>query len=113
MSNRQPDTKIVLKSKAGQTITLAAFWTDGERPSGGLDRRIKRMKIEWEDRDGELHTETVINNGKESTHYCNLWSGPPPERGSHSASRSTGPAHASKRTEDLGDDPLGDDSIPF
>lgn len=82
MSNKQPDIKIVLKNKSGGNIQLAAFWTDGERPSGGLDRRIKRLKVEWEDQNGELHTETVINNGKDSTHYCNLWNGPPTERAS-------------------------------
>lgn len=76
--NKRPDTRIVLKSKeGGHSITLAAYWTDGERPSGGLDRRIKRLKVEWEDQDG-------TNAGKESTHYCNLWADSPgtPQRSS-------------------------------
>lgn len=74
----KPDTRVTLKSKAtGASITLASFWTDSERPSGGLDRRIKRLKVEWEDQDGTTHTELVTNAGKDSSHYANLWQDAP------------------------------------
>jgi len=71
----KPDVRVVLKSKStGASITLCSFWSkDGDRPSGGLDRRIKRIKVEWEDQDGTTHTELVTNAGKESSHYANLW----------------------------------------
>ena len=77
MSNKQrPDTRVVLKPKSGgPTITLAAYWTDRERPSGGLDNRIRRMKIELEN--GEIVD--VVNTPRESaTHYANLYMGEPP-----------------------------------
>lgn len=72
MSNgKKPDTRIVLKAAehGGGTITLASFWTDGERPSGGLDRRIKRLKVELED-----GTVVIVSNEHgQKTHWCNLY----------------------------------------
>lgn len=105
----KPDTRLVLKSKeTGASITLASFWTDGERPSGGLDRRIKRLKVEWEDQDGTTHVETVTNAGKDSSHYCNLWADAPqtqrtPQR--QQAER--------KPAADLPPDTFDDSDIPF
>lgn len=73
MSNgKKPDVRIYLKPATqgeGGPVTLAAFWTDGERPSGGLDRRIKRLKVELED-----GTIVVVNNTPPNrSHFCNLY----------------------------------------
>lgn len=105
----KPDTKVLLKNKqTGKTIQLAAYWThDGPMPSGGLDRSIKRIRIEYEDRDG-LHTETIDNRDKDTaTHYCNLFvvKDDAPARA---------PAKASPRKAvDLPPDDFGDDDCPF
>ena len=72
----KPDTNVLIKSKStGKTIQLAAYWThDGPMRKGGLDRSIKRIRIEYEDRDGNLVTETIDNRDKDTaTHYCNLF----------------------------------------
>lgn len=72
MSNgKKPDTRIVLKATqhGGGTITLASFWTDGDKPSGGLDRRIKRLKVELEDGTVVL----VSNEHGAKSHWCNLY----------------------------------------
>lgn len=109
----KPDVRVVLKSKAtGASITLCSFWTqDGDRPSGGLDRRIKRIKVEWEDQDGTTHTELVINAGKESSHYANLWQDAPGQAPARTPAR---PATTKARPPaDLPPDDGGDDSIPF
>lgn len=67
---RRPDTRIVLKPIKGDgTITLASFWTDQGRPSGGLDRRIKKLHLLLED-----GTKVLVENEHGSrTHYCNLY----------------------------------------
>jgi dihydroxy-acid dehydratase len=55
---------VVLKPAKGEggTVTLGAWWTDGERPSGGLDRRIQRMKLELEDGTIVANDVVVIRN---------------------------------------------------
>jgi hypothetical protein len=97
---QRPDTRIVLKPAKGEggTVTLAAFWTDGDRPSGGLDRRIKRMKLELED-----GTIVQVDNTKGSlSHYVNLYldrpSDPRPRRDEHTNRQTS---------------PMNDDDIPW
>lgn len=71
MAGKKPDTRIVLKPASGEggTITLASFWTDGERPTGGLDKRIAKMRLLLED-----GTQVLVVNSKEGrTHWCNLY----------------------------------------
>jgi hypothetical protein len=70
MAGQRPDTRVCLKPTKGEgTITLASFWTDGDRPSGGLDRRIKRLKLELED-----GTIVVVDNTQGAkSHFCNLY----------------------------------------
>lgn len=107
----RPDTRVVLKDAATkESVTLAAFWTDKEQPSGGLDRRIKRMKIEWEDQNGERHTVMVNNEGEKCSHYINLYMGEPPSRGQF-ASRTN--QQAASRDPFGGADDIGGDDIPF
>lgn len=70
-TGKKPDTRIVLKPANGEgsTITLASFWTDGERPTGGLDRRIAKMRILLDD-----GTQVLVVNAKEGrSHWCNLY----------------------------------------
>lgn len=107
----KPDTKVLLKNKStGKTIQLAAYWThDGPMPSGGLDRSIKRIRIEYEDRDGVTHTETIDNRVKETaTHYCNLF-----VVKDDAPARAPAKAPARKPAADLPPDDMADDDIPF
>jgi hypothetical protein len=105
MPGQRPDTRIVLKPKKGEgTITLASFWTDGDRPSGGLDRRIKRLKVELEDGTVLL----VINSPKEATtHYCNLFRDQPGNDGG-GRGRGNGPPRTEPEPP-----PFDDSDLPF
>lgn len=70
--NRKPDVRIYLKPATqgeGGPVTLAAFWTDSGKPQGGLDKRIKRMRIELED--GTVVD--VSNAHPKRSHFCNLY----------------------------------------
>ena len=73
MSNgKKPDVRIYLKPAqegSGGPVTLAAFWTDSGKPQGGLDKRIKRMRIELED--GSIVD--VSNAHPKRSHFCNLY----------------------------------------
>jgi hypothetical protein len=104
MPGQRPDTRIVLKPKRGErTITLASFWTDGDRPSGGLDRRIKRLKLELED--GTIVQ--VVNSPKEATtHYVNLYRDQP---GNDSGGRGRGNAPRNEPEAP----PFDDSDIPW
>lgn len=112
----KPDTRLVIKSKAtGKTVlTLASYWTEGrDMPSGGLDRSIERVAVEWRDREGNLHKEVIDNRKDQVTHYCNLqvWKTDAPAQQRSAPARSKAPELP---PDDLGvGDDDGDSSIPF
>lgn len=112
MSNgKKPDTRIVLKAAehGGGTITLAAFWTDGERPSGGLDRRIKRLKVELED-----GTIVVVNNTPPSrSHFCNLYREQEQSQRPQRQARRESQTRMDDPTDAPGRPDFGDDDVPF
>jgi len=103
-TGKKPDIRIVLKSVDGShgTITLASFWTDGERPSGGLDRRITELYLKLED-GSKVH---IVNTKDGRTHYCNLYT----ER-TAPASSPAAPARPKQPSAKDGDD-WGND-LPF
>ena len=103
-NGKKPDTRVVLKCIDGShgTITLASFWTDGERPSGGLDRRIAEVFIKLED-GSKVH---VVNGKENRTHYCNLYT----ERTAPASSSPAAPARPKQPAAK--DDDWGND-LPF
>ena len=115
MSNgKKPDVRIYLKPAqegSGGPVTLAAFWTDSGKPQGGLDKRIKRLRIELDD-GTKIDVSNVAPN---RSHFCNLYV----ERGESQPQRRQ---PAPKRGGDDWSDPTsgrepsfggGDDEIPF
>lgn len=108
---KRPDTRIVLKpTEGGPTITVASFWTDGDRPSGGLDRRIVKLKLQLED--GTIVT--VDNAHGQRSHWCNLYTdahGAGPAKAPTAAAKGDWSASYPKR-EAPASDTDGDD-IPF
>lgn len=102
MAGKKPDTRIVLKSVDGShgTITLASFWTDGERPSGGLDRRITELYLKLED-GARVH---VVNNKERRTHYCNLYTERTAPASSSPAAPAQRPEQAAAKDDDWGND---------
>lgn len=108
-NGKKPDTRIVLKPANGEggTITLASFWTDGERPTGGLDRRIAKMRILLED-----GTQVLVVNSKEArSHWCNLYresapAAPAPRPAQRALGEETGHVRAAQSAGGWADDDL-------
>lgn len=97
---KRPDIKVFFKSKSdGSYVDFAAFWkNDDGRLGGGLDKRITRVKIEYEDGSTKL---IDARDKKNPSHYCNVFAGSPPSRGQSQKREEP------KRPPDDGDD------IPF
>ena len=109
---KRPDTRIVLKpTEGGPTITLASFYTDRERPSGGLDRRIGKVVLHMladEYTGAAAYTLEVDNAHGSKSHWCNLYTdahgtGPakPAPKGDWSKEY---PASAAGEQQDLGEE---------
>lgn len=94
---RKPDIKVFFKSKGegkAEYVDFAAFWRNEDgRYGGGLDRRIARVKVEYEDGSTKL---IDVRDKKNPSHYCNVFAGSPPA------------ATTTKRAE-----PDDSDEIPF
>lgn len=71
MSGQKPNVSLYFKDKkTGKFVNFAAFWTDNGRPSGGLDKKITRVKIELEG--GEVVVIANPRDREQQTHYLNL-----------------------------------------
>ncbi len=116
MAGQKPDTRVVLKNKqTGKTeLTLASYWTDRDMPSGGLDKSVKRITIDWEDREGNQQR-TVVDNRKDTmTHYANLqiWKGEDAQQARPATQKARKPA--ADLPPDDADDPFDpEDPCPF
>lgn len=105
---KKPDTRVVLKPvNGGKTTTIASFWTDGDRPSGGLDRRIAKMVIYMrpDERTGEpAYKIEVSNEPGAKTHYTNLYTdahGSGPAKRAPTTATDPDPARYADRNDDI------------
>ena len=79
MAGRRPDLSISIKDasdKESKPIPLAAYWQEGDRLQGGLDRGIAELAIKLDDGTIVRVKRTRDANGKSRTsHYVNakLW----------------------------------------